>query len=134
MKTMAKDILIVEDDEPIRTFLRELYHSEGFSVEEAENSDAAIVYLNSLEANEHPKMILTDIHQPNSNRNGIHLCELIAAQFPHIPCAVMSAEKKALDEVKSRAKELGVEYMLHKPFDASEALEVANRYIPNKHV
>jgi len=106
----ANTILIVEDNDQLRVFIRELFESE-FNTLEAENG------LRGLQlANEHlPDIILSDIMMPDMN--GLQLCSHLKENITtsHIPVVLLTARAQNQQIIEGLA--LGADDYLVKPFD-----------------
>lgn len=106
----ANTILIVEDNDQLRVFIRELFESE-FNTLEAENG------LRGLQlANEHlPDIILSDIMMPDMN--GLQLCSHLKENITtsHIPVMLLTARAQNQQIIEGLAT--GADDYLVKPFD-----------------
>ncbi|GAA4439412.1 hypothetical protein GCM10023091_21500 [Ravibacter arvi] len=106
----ANTILIVEDNDQLRVFIRELFESE-FNTLEAENG------LRGLQlANEHlPDIILSDIMMPDMN--GLQLCSQLKENITtsHIPVMLLTARAQNQQIIEGLAS--GADDYLVKPFD-----------------
>ena len=114
-------VLVVDDEEPNRTLLRDPLEARGFEVAEAENSLDA---LNSI-ADRVPDAILLDVMMPGMD--GFQLCRQLRAQqrTAHVPILMVTA----LSERKERLLgiEAGANDFLNKPVDVQDLiLRVAN--------
>ena len=78
-------ILVVEDEPLVRSYVAELLRDQGYDAVEAENADTAMELLKSDEFN----LIVTDIEMPGT-LNGIELAWASEARNPHLPVVVMS--------------------------------------------
>ncbi len=74
---MLADILVVDDEEPVRTSVVEILRSAGYSVLEAEDGQAALDLLESGSVG----LILLDIRMPR--RSGIEVLEALDTP-PHV--------------------------------------------------
>ncbi|WP_229206154.1 hybrid sensor histidine kinase/response regulator transcription factor [Dyadobacter fermentans] len=103
-------ILIVEDNDQLRVFIRELFESE-FNTLEAENG------LRGLQlANEHlPDIVLSDIMMPDMN--GLQLCSHLKKNITtsHIPVVLLTARAQNQQIIEGLAS--GADDYLVKPFD-----------------
>ncbi len=97
MKNGGKKILIIEDDEAMRSLLKDLLDEEGFAVEAVSNGFDALQKLT-----EHPfDLIITDIHMPGLT--GLDLLPRIKKLQPRAPVIVITAFGS--DQVQSRSFE-----------------------------
>jgi signal transduction histidine kinase/ligand-binding sensor domain-containing protein/CheY-like chemotaxis protein/methylphosphotriester-DNA--protein-cysteine methyltransferase len=103
-------ILLIEDNDQLRVFIRELFEDE-FTVLEAENG------LKGLElANEQlPDMILSDVMMPGLN--GLEVCERLKsnAATSHIPVVLLTARTQNEQVIEGLSS--GADDYLIKPFD-----------------
>ncbi|MDD5254808.1 MAG: response regulator [Candidatus Omnitrophica bacterium] len=77
-------ILVVDDEERIRSFYYRLLASEGYRVEEAENADEA----NDILKSEPVDLVLLDFRMPGAN--GGDLCEVIKLFHQRVKVIVAS--------------------------------------------
>ncbi len=117
---MKTRILLVEDDDALRTMTRLFLESEGYEVQAVENGKLAVQAFES----EQPDIIVSDIAMPEMN--GFELLEVIRQHEAGagMPFLFVSAFR---DESVSRARRLGVDDYLFKPFevkDLRDAIEI----------
>ena len=105
-------ILIVDDDEEIRSFLGELLQDEGYTVESAEDGLAALEKLEKVS----PDLILLDIMMPRMD--GYRFAEALHQRGLPIPFIVLSANLR-----EQQAKAMGACSYIAKPFDLLDLLE-----------
>lgn len=105
-------ILIVDDNEGIRTYLKDLL-SETYSVLEAENGVEAFAYAK----NEIPDLVVSDVMMPEMD--GITLCEKLKADMStsHIPVILLTARTSTVFELDGL--ETGADDYVKKPFNAT---------------
>lgn len=116
---MRKQILVVDDDETIRTLVVLTLRDEGFDVATAANGRAALEYLAQGGA---PALILLDMRMPVMN--GWDFAAAYRARpGPHAPIVTFTAAVDAGD----RAKEIAAEYALPKPFELTELIDTVKR-------
>ena len=86
------DVLILEDSDENRSFLRMLFEGEGYGVATAANGADALKWLNHHPA---PSVIVLDLNMPVMN--GWDFCAAVQAraQLAQIPLIVLSAEADA---------------------------------------
>jgi CheY-like chemotaxis protein len=78
----CKPILVVEDDEDIRTQVIAALEAEGYYVNSAENGRAALAYLLSLPEGELPGCIILDLMMPEMD--GHKLMNTIEKEHPRL--------------------------------------------------
>ncbi len=105
---IAKNILLVDDNDELRSFLRQSLEKFYF-VYEAEDGNSAI----TIATSRIPDLIISDVMMPGMS--GIELCKLVKDKFEtsHIPFIILSA-KDALD-TKIEGMESGADYYFAKP-------------------
>ena len=106
-------ILMVEDEAPIRRFLRTSLEAEGFRVVEAETVKRGLV-----EAASHkPDLVILDLGLPDGS--GLDFLRALRA-WSQLPVIVLSA--RSLEEDKVDALDAGADDYLTKPFGTGELL------------
>ena len=110
---MAK-ILIVEDDDSVRTLAARALERDGHAVETA--SDGAQGLDRIREASGAYDLVLSDIRMPEMD--GIEMAVKAAAAFPALPILLMTGYA----EQRERAEELNkvIRDVMQKPFTLSE--------------
>jgi two-component system KDP operon response regulator KdpE len=106
-------VLVVEDDEHIRSVLRTLLESAGYRVELAENAARALIEARS----NRPDAVLLDLGLPDLD--GQQLIRDIRG-FSTVPMLVLSA--RSAEQQKILALDNGADDYVTKPFDAGELL------------
>ncbi len=112
-----KRILVVDDAEGIRTYLKNLLSLKGYDVLLAEDGLRA---LEILRDGAEPQVIVLDIMMPGMD--GIELLGKIKEAWPQIPVIMLSVVGKAATIVE--AMSLGASDYLNKPFEEEE-LDIA---------
>lgn len=116
-------ILVIDDDERVRTLLRDILLFGGFQVIEASDGKSGIGYFEKGGFD----MVLTDLGMPGMN--GWEVARWIKSRTPQIPVALVTGWGTNLDEEK--IKESGVDWIIGKPFQVNEVLESVNLLIKN---
>lgn len=111
---MSETVLVVDDEERIRSSLRGILSDEGFRV--VDTGDAPNV-LKLLEA-ESPALVLLDVWMPEMD--GIELLRRIKAEKPSLPVIMISGHANIQSAVA--ATKLGAADFLQKPFSVSGLL------------
>ena len=112
-----KSILIVDDSEDMRTLLGQVLEDEGYTLYFAEDGNIAVA---QAEAH-HPSLILMDMSLPGIS--GWEAVEQLRKkpEFQHTPIIAVTAYVTKADE--ERAKAVGCNAHLGKPFDIMEVLD-----------
>ena len=116
---MEAPILIVDDEEKIRTTLRGVLQDEGFRTLEADSGENVL----DLVAKWQPRLILLDIWMPHLD--GIALLDQLQSREPELPVIVISGHGTI--ETAVRATKLGAADFLEKPFSLDALLRSVQR-------
>jgi CheY-like chemotaxis protein len=107
-------VLLVDDEQAIRTICRVNLEGDGFAVAEAESGEDALEEVRR----QHPSLVLLDVMMPGVDGWGV--AEQLAAdpETREIPVVFLSA--RAAPEDRLHAHELGAVGYVLKPFDPLE--------------
>lgn len=106
-------VLVVEDEPPMRRFIRASLSSHGYRVLEAERASDAMALLTS----HNPELVLMDLGLPDAD--GVTLTRRIR-EWSAVPILVISARGGETDKVD--ALDAGADDYLTKPFGVNELL------------
>jgi two-component system KDP operon response regulator KdpE len=109
----APRILVIEDEAPIRRFLRVSLAGQGYSLLEAETGQKAI----HLAASQPPDLVILDLGLPDLD--GLEVIRQIR-EWSSVPILVLSARGRENDKVS--ALDAGADDYLTKPFGVGELL------------
>jgi len=114
-EALHKRILVVDDEEPIRTVCARMLERAGYAVETANSGDDALVLV------EHHffDLVLTDYRMPGL-LNGVELGQAVRKQSPKTFLILMTAYP-AIDTAVETLR-MGANDYLIKPFDNAELL------------
>lgn len=115
---MNKTILIVEDDESIRSFLKEALVDNGFLTQVAPDGASA---LSQIEKSK-PDLILLDLGLPDLS--GETVCTEIRKKYPELKLIILSARNDTDDIIKGL--NLGADDYITKPFELDVLLARIN--------
>jgi CheY-like chemotaxis protein len=118
------DILLVEDDEGIRTMLIECLTDEGYVVCGAEHGADALALLGGTTAT--PRLILLDLMMPVMNGWTFRARQRAIPDWADIPVIVLTASPALLDMYGP----MDVAGLLAKPVDLDQLLAVVAPYCP----
>lgn len=104
-------ILVVDDDQKIRTLLRNVLEDEGFVVREAQHASAVLELVKSQEID----LITLDIHL--GSENGFEIAKEIR-NFSAVPIIMVTGKDDVIDRVVGL--ELGADDYITKPFHIRE--------------
>lgn len=107
-------VLVAEDDRLIREGLAEILNSEGYTVVEAVDGDAA----EQLYREHRPDFVCLDIMMPQ--QSGYDVCKKIRSVDPQVPIIFISAKSEEIDKVLGL--ELGADDFIVKPFGVKEVV------------
>jgi len=113
MTTLKPKIIVIEDDPPIRRFLRTALDTHGFEVFEAATGKQGVVEANSRKAD----LIILDLGLPDMN--GVDVVKAVRA-WSDMPIIVLSA--RSAEAHKIEALDAGADDYLTKPFGLGELL------------
>jgi DNA-binding NtrC family response regulator len=117
-------ILVVDDEEAIRSGLAEILVEEGYTVEEAPHAEAALARVRE----ELFDLVCTDVRMPGMD--GLELVERVKHESPETELIVITgfaSLQSAVDAVKR-----GAEDYLSKPFDLDEVRLTVKRALEKK--
>lgn len=109
VKRAIPSLLIIEDDEEIRLFLREYFENE-YKIFEAANGDDGLDMANTY----HPDLIISDIMMPG--KDGIEVCQILKSHMrtSHIPIILLTAKTSMVHH--KQGIETGADAYITKPF------------------
>ena len=114
-------ILVIDDDDRVRTLLKDILIYGGHEVIEAADG---ILGMKCLEEGKFD-MVLTDLGMPAMN--GWEVAKWVKRKVPRIPVGLITGWGTHLDEEK--IKESGVDLIIGKPFQVGDILEAVNHYV-----
>jgi len=114
-------ILVIDDDERVRTVLKDILVYGGHQVIEASDGILGMKYLEEGKFD----MVLTDLGMPAMN--GWEVAKWVKQKTPQIPVGLITGWGTHLDHEK--IKESGVDLIIGKPFQVVEILEAVNHYV-----
>ena len=120
----VKHILVVDDDDGVRSFVRELLKMNNFKVTEAANG---IDGLKEFKGNI-PDLVITDIIMPEME--GISFIRELRTHNKEIPIIAMTGNVHGrMEEYLNISSQLGANEVLRKPVKAEEFVEAINKLI-----
>lgn len=119
MSDVRKRILIVDDDDSIRMFIRRVLEHHGYDVQEARNGDEGIRAYRSSP----PDLVLLDLYMPE--KDGLETLRELRQEKPLPKVVTMSGGGPKYDvSILQSARFLGSNSALVKPFTIGELLEL----------
>jgi DNA-binding response OmpR family regulator len=111
----AKRILVIDDDEMVRTFVRRALESSGYVVSVATNGYEAMISFRQSK----PDGVITDLLMPE--RDGIETILEIRRHAPEVPIVAISGGFNAMSSIYLKtAEQLGADAVLSKPFSIEQ--------------
>lgn len=116
-------IMVVDDAKSIRELISLVLRKEGFDVTESWNGKDALNKLNEMDVD----MLITDLYMPEMN--GMQLVERLrsSSQLKSMPVIMVSSENH--ESIINKAKQIGVNEWLVKPFIISELMGFVRKYM-----
>ena len=111
---MNGHVLIVDDEQSIRSSLKGILGDEGYEVSQAGDASQALEVLDS----EAPELVLLDIWMPGMD--GLELLEVLGRRHPGLPVIMISGHGTVETAVK--ATRLGAFDFIEKPLDMDKIL------------
>jgi two-component system OmpR family response regulator len=105
-------LLIVDDEESLRSMLRAALSHHGFEISEAPDGRAALEAV----AQDRPDLVILDVMMPDLD--GFEVCRRLRAEGDTTPVLFLTAKHDTSDKV--RGLTLGGDDYLHKPFSLDE--------------
>ena len=109
-----KKILIIEDEESIRGFLKINLKRNGYEVIEADNGELGV----KLALKEKPAIIILDVMLPGID--GFKVCKIIRNEDEKVGIIMLTAKSQDLDKIMGL--EYGADDYITKPFNPMELL------------
>lgn len=109
---LENKILVVEDEEHIRKFIKINLEREGFIVEEAGTGEEGL----SIVKTEDIDVVVLDIMLPGID--GFEVCKLLRQEFPTIGIIMLTAKSQDIDKIMGL--EFGTDDYMVKPFNPIE--------------
>ena len=117
----TETVLLVEDDESIRSFAIRMLTNHGYRVLDAENGGAALTLVGkSIESID---LVVTDVMMPVTN--GVELARLLRAARPELPILFMTGYAGLADDALDELRATGA--VLAKPFTQEALLQSVRR-------
>lgn len=108
-------ILVIDDNEMVRGFLRTVLESQGHTVREASHGNEGVQGLRQSPVD----LVLTDIYMPNCD--GLEVIMMLRREFPSIRIVAISGGSGDRNLLVA-ARQLGAKAILEKPIDIANLL------------
>ena len=117
-------IMIIEDDEEMRSLLKDFFEEEGFETDSVSNGVDAL----RMFSKDHFDLVITDIRMPGLT--GLDILPRIRRLKPGTPVIVMTAYGG--DDVRRKSLERGATTYLEKPIQMSKLRTVIREMVSRK--
>ncbi|MEW6238959.1 MAG: response regulator [Candidatus Omnitrophota bacterium] len=117
-------ILIVDDEKELAESMFDLLEYEGYSVELAGTGEEALQRVDMA----YPDLLILDIKLPGIN--GLDVLQHVRETRSFLPILIVSASSQK--GTRERAKELGADDVLLKPFDEEELLSIIKKLLEKR--
>lgn len=115
---MSKKVLLIEDEESIRGFIKINFQRNDFLVIEAGSGEEGLKKVHE----EMPDLIILDITLPGMD--GFKTCELLRNDFPNLGIIMLTARGQDMDKIMGL--EYGADDYMVKPFNPLELIARSN--------
>ncbi|MGV3651144.1 MAG: sigma-54-dependent transcriptional regulator [Devosia sp.] len=118
---MARDILIIDDEDDIRDLIAGILEDEGYEARQAHDADSG---LNEI-AKRRPSLVFLDIWMQGSRLDGLQLLDVFQSQHPDLPVVMISGHGNV--ETAVSAIKRGAYDYIEKPFKIDRLLLITQR-------
>ncbi|MEQ1769042.1 MAG: sigma-54 dependent transcriptional regulator [Devosia sp.] len=118
---MARDILIIDDEDDIRDLIAGILEDEGYEARQAHDADSG---LNEI-ARRRPSLVFLDIWMQGSRLDGLQLLDVFQSQHPDMPVVMISGHGNI--ETAVSAIRRGAYDYIEKPFKIDRLLLITQR-------
>jgi DNA-binding response OmpR family regulator len=121
-------ILIVEDDNNLRSLLKKFFEKNGYIVEEADEGEKGLeeIFVNEYDC------VLLDLNLPNLD--GVEIARRVREKGIEVPLVMLTARSQLYNKLEGF--DMGADDYITKPFDMNEVLArvkaVVRRFSKNK--
>lgn len=131
--TTKHKIMVVDDDEVLRTMMKQLLEGSGFICEIARDGLEAL----KMASEYHPDLVILDVSMPNMD--GYETCRQLRKEDIHIEIPIIFLSAKAELEDRLHGFKMGADDYVTKPFSYDElhariksSLRKLDRFIKEK--
>jgi DNA-binding NtrC family response regulator len=116
-----KRILVIDDDDLMRTIIGTILKSAGYEVIDATNGNEGLLMFRANQAD----LVVTDLLMPE--KDGLETIKELHAEFPLVPIVAMSGGSHlTYMDFLPIAKRLGARHIVHKPFQRDTLLKAVD--------
>jgi len=109
---MGNSILVIEDEDSIRKFVKINLDRAGFDVKEAASGEDGI----DIARKENIDIVVLDIMLPGID--GYEVCKILRKEYPHLGIIMLTAKSQDIDKIMGL--EYGTDDYMSKPFNPME--------------
>jgi CheY-like chemotaxis protein len=117
-------ILVIDDDQAVRSYLRDVLESAGHQVSEAADGEAGL----KLALGEGTDLVLCDLYMPV--REGLETIREMRRLRPSVPVLAMSGGSRDLPDFLALARAMGAADALRKPIGPAGLLRAVSGHLP----
>jgi DNA-binding response OmpR family regulator len=117
-------LLIIDDDQGVRTLFARILKSRGHDVHTAEDADEGLREISAFR----PDALLLDLRMPLVNGFGLLYRLRIDPQLRHLPVAIVTGDNSLADHSLRELRALGAE-VWHKPLSIEGLSALAERLL-----
>lgn len=125
---MKRSVMIVEDEESIRKFVKINLDRAGYNVLEASNGEEGLM----IASREKLDIVVLDVMLPGID--GFEVCKRLRADHPHLGIIMLTAKSQDIDKIMGL--EYGTDDYMTKPFNPTELVlrlkSIERRLEPDK--
>lgn len=121
MSVSQNPILVVDDEPEIRLFIRTALEGEGLAVEMAADGQQAI----ERGRERQPALVVLDVTLPDMLGDEV-ASQVRASHGPALPIVIVTADGHAAQ----KARRIGAQGFLSKPFDVEDLISCVRQYLP----
>ena len=122
---MNEKILIIDDEDDIRSMIQGILEDEGYTVNTAATSDRALSMIHEQSFD----LVIQDIWLQGSDKDGIEILKAIKSTQPHVPFLMISGHGTI--ETAVSAIKYGAYDFIEKPFKSDRLLLMISRALEN---
>lgn len=120
---MSKHILVIDDQESMRSIISQMLRDNGYFVTTAVDGEAGLMLFNQNP--ESVNLILADVNMPKID--GFEFLKKVKQTHPKTPVIFLTGVNE--DVARTVGEEYKIDGIIKKPFVVSEVLEVIEKFI-----
>ena len=116
-------ILIIEDDDQLRSLMRQVLEQQNYEVAEAKNGNEGLIQYRLKQG----ELIITDLIMPD--KDGLMAIQELLAEFPKAQIIAISGGPQGNAAWLPIAKRVGAQRVLKKPFSNQQLIETVKEVL-----